>query len=77
MKRLGWILVLLMAASPAWAAKKVTVQQLKDLLVTMQQGKKADFEISTWLKGIELTEELTAAAKLKLLFFSPGPLTSE
>jgi hypothetical protein len=77
MKRLGWILVLLMVASPAWADKKITVQQLKDLLVTMQQGKKTDFEVSTRLKEFEMIEELTAAAKLKLLFLSPGPLTSE
>jgi hypothetical protein len=78
MKRLGWILVLLMAASPAWSDNnKITVQQLKDLLVTMQLGKKTDFEVSTRLKEFELTEELTAAAKLKLLFLSPGPLTSE
>jgi hypothetical protein len=81
MKRLGWILVLLMAASPALPdnnkSTKINVQQLKDLLVTMQQGKKTDFEVSTRLKEIELIEELTAAAKLKLLFLSPGPLTSE
>jgi hypothetical protein len=78
MKRLGWILVLLMVASPAWADNnKITVQQLKDLLVAMQQGKKTDDDVSTRLKEIELSEELTAAAKLKLLFLSPGPLTSE
>jgi hypothetical protein len=77
MKRLGWILVLLVAASPAWAAKIVTVQQLKDMLVLMKQGKKTDNEVSTLLKGIDLNEELTAAAKLSLLFMSPGPLTSE
>jgi hypothetical protein len=77
MKQLGWILVLLMMASPAWADKKITVQQLKDMLVLMKQGKKTDDEVSTQLKGIELSEELTAAAKLSLLFMSPGPLTSE
>jgi hypothetical protein len=77
MKRLGWILVLLLVASPAWADKKITVQQLKDILVAMQQGQKSDFEVSSRLKEFELTEELTAAAKLKLLFLSPGPLTSE
>ncbi len=81
MKRLGWILVLLMAASPAWPdnnkINKINVQQLRDLLVSMQQGKKTDDEVSTRLKGVELSEELTAAAKLKMLFLSPGPLTSE
>ena len=77
MKRLGWILVLLVTVAPAWADNKITVQQLKDLLVSMQQGKKTDVEVSTRLKGIDLSEELTAAIKLKLLFLSPGPLTSE
>jgi len=78
MKRLGWILVLLMLAAPAWAAdNKITVQQLKDLLVTLNLGKKTDYEVSSQLKEIDLSEELTAAAKSDLLFASAGPLTSE
>jgi hypothetical protein len=59
MKRLGWILVLLMAVSPAWAAKKFTVQQLTDLLVSMQQYNKTDADEANQLKEIELNEELT------------------
>jgi hypothetical protein len=51
MKRFGWILVLLMAASPAWAAKNITVQQLKDLLTADQQAKKADAEVANELKA--------------------------
>ena len=78
MKRLGWILVLLMLASPAWPANnKITVQKLKDLLVSMQQSKKTDVEVSSRLKEIDLSEELTAAVKSDLMFASPGPLTSE
>jgi hypothetical protein len=78
MKRLGWILVLLMLASPAWPVdNKITVQQLKDLLVTMQQGKKTDQQVADQIKGMELSEELTAAVKSDLMFASPGPLTSE
>jgi len=78
MKRLGWILVLLMLASPAWPANnKITVQQLKDLLVSMKQSQKTDEEVSLRLKDIELSEELTAAVKSDLMFASAGPLTSE
>jgi hypothetical protein len=73
MKRLGWILVLLMAASPAWAAKKVTVQQLKDLLVSMQQYKKTDAEVADQLKEIEMNEELTGSAANSLKSYLPGP----
>jgi len=46
MKRFGWILVLLLATSPAWAAKKITVQQLKETLISLQQTKKGDEELS-------------------------------
>jgi hypothetical protein len=77
MKRLGWILVLLMAASPAWAAKTVTVQQLKDLLVSMQQYNKSDEEISNQLKEIELNEELTGSEASSLKSYLPGPLSNE
>jgi hypothetical protein len=73
MKRLGWILVLLMAASPAWAAKKFTVQQLKELLVSMQQYKKTDAEVADQLKEIELNEELTGSAANSLKSYLPGP----
>ena len=59
MKRFGWILVLLLAASPAWAAKKITVQQLKETLVSLQQAKKGDEDVANRLKDVELSEELT------------------
>ncbi len=73
MKRLGWILVLLMTASPAWAAKKVTVQQLKDLLASMQQYNKTDAEVANQLKEIEMSEELTGSAAYSLKSYLPGP----
>jgi len=77
MKRLGWILVLLMAASPAWAAKKVTVQQLKDLLSSMHAARKTDADVSAELKQLELSEELTRGAMNSLVEFVPGPLSTE
>jgi hypothetical protein len=77
MKRFGWILVLMMLASPAWAAKKITVQQLKDLLVSLQQSKKTDAEVSTELRQVELTEELTRTMMNSLVDYVPGPLSTE
>jgi hypothetical protein len=77
MKRFGWILVLLMAASPAWAAKKITVQQLKDMLVSMQQEKKTDSEMADALRQVELSEELTRSAMNSLAQYVSGPHTTE
>jgi len=77
MKRFGWILVVLMMAAPAWAAKKITVDQLKDLLVSMQQAKKTDAEVATALKQVELSEELTRTAMNSLVNYVPGPYSTE
>jgi hypothetical protein len=77
MKRFGWILVVLMLASPAWAAKTITIQQLKDLLVSLQQERKTDAEIATELKQVELTEELTRSAMNSLVSYVSGPLSTE
>jgi hypothetical protein len=77
MKRFGWILVVLMMASPAWAAKKVTVQQLKDMLVSLHQAKKADADVASELKQVELSEELTRSLMNSLVEYVPGPLSTE
>jgi hypothetical protein len=75
MRRFGWIFLLLVAVAPAWAEKKVTVQQLKDLLVSMQQSKKTDAEAADQLKELELNEELTGSVANSLKRYLPGPLT--
>jgi hypothetical protein len=77
MKRFGWILVILMAASPAWAARKINVQQLKDMLVSMQRAKKSDADVAAALKQVELTEELTLATMNSLVSFVPGLYSTE
>jgi len=77
MKSFGWILIVLMAASPAWAGKKITVGQLEDLLHSLQQAKKADSDIAGELKQVELTEELTRSVMNSLLRESPGPYSTE
>lgn len=77
MKRLGWLIVLVLAAAPAWSAKKITVQELKDTLVSMQQDKKSDADVATALKQVELSEELTVATMNSLVAYVPGPLSTE
>jgi hypothetical protein len=77
MKRLGWILVLLMAASPAWAARKVNILQLKDLLVSLHEAKKNDAEVAAELEQIELTEQLSRSTMNVLNDYIPGQSSSE
>ena len=59
MKRIGSILIFLMATSPVWAAKDVTVAQLKELLTADQQAKKSDADVAKDIREVVLTEELT------------------
>ncbi len=76
MKLFGWILAVLMLVSPAWAANKsISVQQLKDMLDSLQQQKKSDVEVADRLKEIELNEELTGSAANSLISYLPGPLS--
>ena len=72
MKRFVWALLLFAIATPAWSAKKITVQELKDTLASLQEAKKDDFEVSTRLKEVELSEQLTASTLKDLMQYSPG-----
>ncbi len=76
MKRLGFLLVLLMSL-PAWCARKITVGQLGEILRSAQQDKKSDAELATTLKQLELSEELTRGAMNRLGKLLPGPLATE
>jgi hypothetical protein len=76
MRRLAGILVLFVAAAPAWAAKKITVEQLKDTLISLEQAKKSDVDVATQLKQVELTEQLTPKGKDSLAPHVPGPLAA-
>jgi hypothetical protein len=69
--------VVLMLASPAWATKKITVQQLKDLLVSLHQDRKTDADMAAELKQVELTEELTRSAMNSLVSYVSGSLSTE
>jgi hypothetical protein len=78
MKRLGLAVMLVVAiSSPAWAARKMTVQELKEVLISQQQARKSDQDVATRLKEIELSEELTVGAMNSLLDHVPGPLSTE
>jgi hypothetical protein len=79
MKRLGWILALLfvLMAPSAWADKKITVQQLQEMLHSLQQANKTDAEVADELKQIELTEELTRNTMDNLASSIPGPLSTQ
>jgi hypothetical protein len=76
MKRLGWALLVLMAVSPAWAGRKINVQQLKELLASQQQANKTDAEVAAELMQVELTEELSRSTMDDVANFVPGPQSS-
>jgi hypothetical protein len=61
----------------ALAAKKITVQELKDTLQSLKENKKNDEEVATRLKEIDLSEELTRPALDTLVPYIPGPLSQE
>lgn len=77
MKRFGWILIVLLATTPAWCAKTVTVAQLEEMLSSMHDQKKSDAEAANALKQVELSEELTRAKMNSFVSLVAGPLSTE
>jgi hypothetical protein len=77
MKWFCWILLLSTIATPAMAAKRISVGQLEDLLRSLQQDKKNDTVTATALKQVELSEELTRSIMNNLMSIAPGPRTKE
>jgi hypothetical protein len=77
MRRITWALLLIFASTPALAGKKISVSQLEDLLRSMQQDKKSDVDMSTSLKQVELSEELTRSRMNGLVRYVSGPLATE
>jgi hypothetical protein len=77
MKRFGCVLMLALIAIPAWAAKKITVGELTDMLKSMHKENKSDADVSAALKQVELTEELTRSVMNNLVEFVPGQLSTE
>jgi len=78
MKRFCCIALMLLAAVPAFsAAKKVTVAELKDMLVTMHKANKSDEEVSIALKQLQITEQLDRATMNSMADQVPGKLSTE
>jgi hypothetical protein len=77
MKRLGWVLIILLSTSPAWCAKKITLAELEQMLNTLRDQKKTDAEAANALKQVELTEELTRAKMNSFATLVAGPLSTE
>jgi len=76
-KRFAWLVVILLIASPTWAANKITVQQLKDMLAADQKSQKTDADVAAEFKDVELTEELTHSAIESIKTLVPGKMTTE
>jgi hypothetical protein len=76
-KRFVWLVVILLIASPGWAAKKMTVDGLKGLLTANQKAQKSDADVAAELKDVELTEELTHSSMDSVKPLVPGKLTTE
>jgi hypothetical protein len=77
MKRFGWLLVLLLAAVPAWSAKKVTVAELREMLASMHKESKDDEAVAAALKQVQMSEELDRNAMNNLGEYVPGQLATE
>lgn len=77
MRRLSWTLILVLAATPAWCAKKITVADLKSMLATMHSENKSDAEVANALKQVELSEELTRTTMNGFVGDVPGQLSTE
>ena len=75
MKRFASILVVLVLASHAWAAKRVTVDQLEQIL-TASQGK-PDAEVASHLSDLELTERFSTTRLAHWKASLPGEKVQE
>src|SRR6202035_1454642 len=77
MKRVFCLVLACTLVTPLWAAKKATIQELKDTLTALNTAKRTDVEVATRLKDMVLGEELTRATINSLAPLIPGPLSQE
>jgi VWFA-related protein len=71
------ILLLAFSAESALAARRVTVDQLQQILATARAGAKPDAVVAQQLAEVELSERLSDATLAKLQQNPPGPKTVE
>lgn len=77
-KKIAFVLMIIaLSAAPGRAEKKITVQQLKDVLAGLAQEKKSDADVATALKQVELTEQLDRDTMNGLSATAPGQLSTE
>lgn len=62
--------------SPAFAAKRMTVEQLQQMLTAAQSARRKDTDVVQQLADIELTARVSSEALQQLLEASPGPRTT-
>lgn len=60
-----------------WAAKRATIEELRQLLVSSHDARKSDEEVASSLRQMVLSEELTGSAMNSLLGLVPGRLSLE
>lgn len=77
MKRLATVVLLLFVTVPAWSAKKITVPELRDMLVSMHQANKSDEEVAAALKQVQMSEMLDRNTMNSMGGSVPGQLTTE
>ena len=77
MNRIGIVLFACSFAVPAFAAKKSTVEELRQTLIAMQQNRKSDIEVAGQLKQLDLSEQLTEDAAKSLASYLPGEQSIE
>jgi len=78
MKRFALLAVFLLLPLSCWsAAKKITVAELQDMLQSLHRDNKGDAEVSTALKQVVLSEQLTRTVMNSLVDFVPGQLSTE
>ncbi len=78
MRRIWLLSCLILAAIPSWAAKRVSIAQLEQLLTADVAAHKQDSEIARQIAGVVLTERISQTTFARLdAKFPAGPLASQ
>ena len=77
MRKLVLLGLMLATTLPAMAARRVTVEELKQFVVAQQAASKSDSDIAREVSTLELTEELTDPTLNRIATeLKPGPKTA-